>query len=242
MVPTHTHSRAVEDYLKAIYKLERRVPIAGSASTDAGAGPGTPASTSALAGELERSAASVTNMVKSLADQGLVSHEPYHGVRLTSAGRRAALRIIRRHRLIETYLIERLGYTWDGVHAEAERLEHAASDDLVDRMARALGDPDIDPHGAPIPGRDGSMRRRELTALGALPAGGRGRVRQVSDEDDARLRALSAMGLLLDTEVEMLRPGDDGSCRVRIDGHEHELEPDLAADVLVEPLATESAN
>lgn len=239
MVPAHSHSRAVEDYLKAIYKLERGV--AGAAPPPAGV-PSVPASTSALAEALERSAASVTNMVKSLADQGLVRHEPYRGVRLTPAGRRAALRIIRRHRVIETYLIERLGYTWDGVHVEAERLEHAASDDLVDRMARALGDPDVDPHGAPIPGRDGSISRRELTALGAVPAGGRGRVRQVSDEDDDRLRALSAMGLLLDTEVEMLSPGEDGGCRVRIAGHEHELEPDLAADVLVEPVATEPAN
>ncbi|HSM09566.1 MAG TPA: metal-dependent transcriptional regulator [Gemmatimonadota bacterium] len=239
MVPAHSHSRAVEDYLKAIYKLERGV--AGAAAPPAGVS-STPASTSALAEALERSAASVTNMVKSLADQGLVRHEPYRGVRLTPVGRRAALRIIRRHRVIETYLIERLGYTWDGVHVEAERLEHAASDDLVDRMARALGDPDVDPHGAPIPGRDGSISRRELTALGTLPAGGRGCVRQVSDEDDDRLRALSAMGLLLDTEVEMLRPGEDGGCRVRIAGHEHELEPDLAADVLVEPVATEPAN
>ena len=229
MVPAHTHSRAVEDYLKAIYKLERRKAPSG------------PASTSALAEELARSAASVTNMVKSLADQGLVRHEPYRGVRLTPNGRRAALRIIRRHRVIETYLIERLGYTWDGVHAEAERLEHAASDDLVDRMARALGEPEVDPHGAPIPGRDGSISRREkLAALGSLCAGDRARVRQVSDEDDGRLRRLSAMGLLLDTEVEMIRRNEGGGCRVRIAGKEHELEPDLARGVLVEPVATES--
>lgn len=221
-----THSRAVEDYLKAIYKLERQ------------SSPPAPASTNALAETLERSAASVTNMVKSLADQGLVEHEPYRGVRLTAGGRRAALRIIRRHRVIETYLIERLGYTWDGVHAEAERLEHAASDDLVDRMARALGDPEVDPHGAPIPGRDGTISRRELTALAILPVGARGVVRQVSDDDDARLRALSAIGLLLDTEVEVLRSGA-GGCRVRVGGAEHELEPELAADVLVEPVAAE---
>lgn len=227
MVGAESHSRAVEDYLKAIYKLERQVSPSG------------PASTNALAEELTRSAASVTNMVKSLADQGLVRHEPYRGVRLTAHGRRAALRIIRRHRLIETYLIERLGYTWDGVHAEAERLEHAASDDLVDRMARALGEPEVDPHGAPIPGRDGSISRRELTALAELPSGGRGVVRQVSDDDDDRLRALSAMGLLLDTDVEMLRRDERGGCRVRIDGRTHELEPELAADVLVEPVATE---
>lgn len=220
------HSRAVEDYLKAIYKLERQPPAL-------------PASTNALAEELARSAASVTNMVKSLADQGLVRHEPYRGVRLTNRGRRAALRIIRRHRVIETYLIERLGYTWDGVHAEAERLEHAASDELVDRMARALGDPEVDPHGAPIPDRDGSIHRRELTPLAALPPGIRARVLQVADDVDERLRTLSAIGLLLDTEVEVRRRDDDGRCRVRIDDEEHELEPELAADVLVEPVATE---
>lgn len=228
MVAAGSHSRAVEDYLKAIYKLERSVS------------PSAPASTTALAESLERSAASVTNMVKSLADQGLVRHEPYRGVRLTADGRRAALRIIRRHRVIETYLIERLGYTWDGVHAEAERLEHAASDDLVDRMARALGDPELDPHGAPIPGRDGSIRSRELTPLISLSAGSRGTVRQVSDRDDDRLRSLSAMGLLLDTVVEMLRSGGETErCRVRIADSEHELEPELAAGVLVEPTATE---
>lgn len=228
MVAAASHSRAVEDYLKAIYKLERSVS------------PPAPASTTALAESLERSAASVTNMVKSLADQGLVRHEPYRGVRLTADGQAAALRIIRRHRVIETYLIERLGYTWDGVHAEAERLEHAASDDLIDRMARALGDPELDPHGAPIPGRDGSIRRRELTPLSSLPAGSRGTVRQVSDRDDDRLRRLSAMGLLLDTRVEILRSGGETKrCRVRIAGSEHELEPELAAGVLVEPAAGE---
>ena len=221
MVAAETHSRAVEDYLKAIYKLERV------------SSPAAPASTNALAEELDRSAASVSNMVKNLADQGLAWHEPYRGVRLTPAGRRAALRIIRRHRVIDT---------WDGVHAEAERLEHAASVDLVDRMARALGDPDTDPHGAPIPARDGSIHRRDLAALATLPAGGRGHVRQVSDDDGDRLRALSAMGISLDTEVEMMALLADGTCRVRVGGAEHRIEPELAADVLVEPAAPERAN
>jgi DtxR family Mn-dependent transcriptional regulator len=221
MAAEETHSRAVEDYLKAVYKLERVA---------------TPASTTALADLLNRSAASVTNMVKNLADQGLVEHEPYHGVRLSPTGRDAALRIIRRHRIIETYLIERLGYTWDGVHTEAERLEHAVSDELIDRMARALGDPDVDPHGAPIPSRDGTMARLDLTRLADLPAGHRARVRQVSDDDDDRLRTLSALGLLLGTEVELIEAGEAG-CRIRVDGVVHELEPELAADILVEPCA-----
>ncbi len=116
-------SRAVEDYLKAIRHLQRE---------------GAPVSTSALAQQLERSPASVTNMIKNLAELGLVEHEPYHGVQLSEAGEREALRIIRRHRVIEAYLIEKLGYSWDLVHAEAERLEHAASDELVERMATVL--------------------------------------------------------------------------------------------------------
>jgi DtxR family Mn-dependent transcriptional regulator len=221
MAAEETHSRAVEDYLKAVHKLERVA---------------TPASTSALADLLNRSAASVTNMVKNLADQGLVEHEPYHGVRLSPAGRNAALRIIRRHRVIETYLIERLGYTWDGVHAEAERLEHAVSDDLIDRMAHALGDPDVDPHGAPIPSRDGTMARLDLTPLAELPVGRTAWIRQVSDDDDDRLRTLSSLGLLLGTEVEVVEAAGD-RCRIRVGEVVHELGPELAADVLVEPSA-----
>ncbi len=197
------HSRAVEDYLKAIFKLQAE---------------SLQVSTTALASELDRSAASVTNMVKGLAEQGLLVHEPYHGVRLTSRGESAALRIIRRHRVIETYLIERLGYTWDGVHAEADRLEHAASDDLIDRMAQALGDPDEDPHGAPIPSSDGVIASRDLVALTELPEGEEAVVRQVSDEDSDRLRELAAAGFLLGTTVVLIDRSPEGDVAVRIAG------------------------
>lgn len=213
------HSRAVEDYLKAIFKLER-----GSA----------PATTNALAESLDRSAASVTNMVKSLAEQDLVVHEPYRGVRLTAAGRTEALRIIRRHRVIETYLIERLGYTWDGVHVEAERLEHAASDDLVDRMARALGDPAFDPHGAPIPASDGTLVRRDLTPLADLPDGCSAVVGQVADHDAEQLRMLGARGFLLGAHVEIVESLRDGGRVVRIGPETVELGPQLVAAVQVE--------
>src|SRR5688572_31016966 len=115
-------------------------------------------------------------MVRRLADQGLLAHERYKGVRLTTAGRRAALRTIRRHRVIEAYLAGALGYPWDRVHAEAERLEHAASDELIDRMAAAIGEPDVDPHGAPIPTREGSVEEPAYVSLSGLPVGVRSRV------------------------------------------------------------------
>lgn len=224
MATPGTHSRAVEDYLKAIFTLEHAAA---------------PATTSDLADRLDRSAASVTNMVKSLAEQGLVQHVPYHGVRLSATGRKEALRIIRRHRIIETYLIEQLGYTWDGVHPEAERLEHAASDDLVDRMARAMGDPTTDPHGSPIPTRDGALVRREFQRLTEVDPGSSVVVRQVADHDGARLRRLSAMGLLLGTTIDLVRMAESGECRIRIGTREHRLDTDLAADIYVEPIDTE---
>lgn len=128
----------VEDYLKVIYDLES---ISGSAPTND------------IAHRLSIAPASVSGMVRRLAEQGWLQYERYRGVKLTPQGRRAALRTVRRHRIIETYLVHALGYTWQQVHDEAERLEHAASEELVDRMARALGDPAHDPHGAPIPSR-----------------------------------------------------------------------------------------
>lgn len=224
MVGAENHSRAVEDYLKAIYKLERDVA---------------PVSTNDLAERLSRSAASVTNMVKSLAEQGLVYHVPYHGARLSAEGRRAALRIIRRHRIIESYLIERLGYTWDGVHPEAERLEHAVSDDLVDRMALALGDPATDPHGSPIPSRDGVIIRRELKPLSDAQPGTSAVVGQVADGDSDRLRTLSTMGLLLGTRIDVLAVDEAGACSIRIGAVKYSLDADLAAAIHVEPTSTE---
>jgi len=219
MPGAENYSRAVEDYLKAVYKLERD---------------GAPASTSDLAERLGRSAASVTNMVKSLAEQGLVCHVPYHGVHLSAEGRQAALRIIRRHRIIESYLIERLGYTWDGVHPEAERLEHAVSDELVDRMARALGDPATDPHGAPIPTREGAITSRELQLLADVIPGTSAVVRQVADGDGDRLRTLSTIGLLLDTRIDVLTMNEDGICTIRIGSTEHSLDAEFAAGIHVE--------
>jgi len=173
-------SGPVEDYLKAIYDLERV---------------GEPATTNDIALRLGVAPASVSGMVRRLADQGLITHEPYRGVRLTSDGRRAALRTLRRHRILECYLTEVLGYPWDRVHEEAEQLEHAASEELIERMAAALGDPAQDPHGAPIPTRDGSVEEATLRTLAEVGQGERLRVRRVEDEDAERLRYLAELGI-----------------------------------------------
>jgi DtxR family Mn-dependent transcriptional regulator len=170
----------VEDYLKAIYDIELG---------------GGPAATTELAQRLAIAPASVSGMIQRLAEQDLVAHEPYRGVRLTSAGRRAALRTIRRHRVIETYLVQVLGYAWDRVHDEAERLEHAASDALIDRMAAALGEPVTDPHGAPIPTREGRVDETPHGTLAEAAVGSRWRVVRVGDEDPGMLRHLDSLGL-----------------------------------------------
>ena len=150
-------SGSIEDYLKVIFELEVVGGVAG---------------TNEIASSLNIAPASVSGMVRRLAELGLIAHERYRGARLTKAGRRAALRTIRRHRVIESYLTTALGYTWDRVHDEAERLEHAASDELIDRMAAAIGEPSTDPHGSPIPTREqaNAGRHDELSARDARRA------------------------------------------------------------------------
>ena len=214
-------SRAVEDYLKAVHKLQSE-------------GRGTAVSTTALAEELRRSAASVTRMVQGLAAQGLLSYTRYRGVRLTELGEVAALRIIRRHRVIELYLIERLGYSWEDVHAEAERLEHAASDTLIDRMAEALGEPSIDPHGSPIPTRDGVLAETAWVPLAELADGTRGVVREVSDQSPQTLRELAALGLFPGTRVRCLGGRDGGGARLEVGDRTFDVEAVLAGAVFVE--------
>jgi DtxR family Mn-dependent transcriptional regulator len=213
-------SHAVEDYLKAIRILQTE---------------GGPVSTSALAQRLGRSPASVTNMVKSLAERGLVDHEPYHGVRLSEQGEREALRIIRRHRVIEAYLIEKLGYSWDEVHAEAERLEHAASDEMVERMAAVLGHPKLDPHGSPIPTAEGVVSETRHPPLSELGEGEVAVVREVSDADEGRLRYLAELGLYPGTRVKVLDSEPfEGPIRVKVDGEERSLGRGLAEIIRVE--------
>jgi DtxR family transcriptional regulator, Mn-dependent transcriptional regulator len=198
-------SRSVEDYLKAIYGLTEQ---------------GEAASTSAVADALSVQPASVTGMVKRLAESGLLEHVPYRGVRLTHRGVREALKVLRRHRIIETYLCERLGYAWEDVHEEAERLEHAASDSLVERMASALQFPSHDPHGAPIPTSAGEIEATDLATLADAPPGADLRVRAVRDEDPRGLRSMEATGLKpgarLLVETGPAEPG--AGVRVRLGG------------------------
>ena len=195
-------SRSEEDYLKAIYGLSEG---------------GETASTSAIAGALEIQPASVTGMIKRLAEAGLLEHAPYRGVRLTGPGTLEALRVLRRHRIIETYLCERLAFAWDDVHAEAERLEHAASDDLVERMAAALEFPSHDPHGAPIPTRWGDIEPSDPATLADARPGDRVRIRAVRDEDSGELRSMAEEGLVPGTRVRVLegtQPGDTLTVRL----------------------------
>lgn len=213
---------ATEDYLKAIYELEPAVETV---------------STSEIADRLGRSAASVTSMLKRLSEHGFVDYVPYRGVRLTSAGTRRALGILRRHRIIELYLIEELGYEWDGVHAEAERLEHAASDELVERMARELGHPEFDPHGAPIPTSGGRIQERKSRPLPEIEEGERAVVLEVEDESPETLRYLATVELVPGSEVEVCARGPgEGPLAVRVRGAIHALDRETARKVRVRSL------
>ncbi len=206
-------TRSVEDYLKAIYRLSP---------------PGRTASTSEIAQRLELAPASVSGMVKRLSEQGLLEHVPYKGVQLTPDGRRAALRMLRRHRLIEAYLVAFLGYTWDTVHDEAERLEHAVSDTLVERMAAVLGNPTVDPHGDPIPTRDGDIEEVASVPLSDVPAGTSVEVRQVEESQPERLRYIASVGLRPGVHVRVVdRQPFHGPITIEVAGQTHVIGTEL---------------
>ncbi len=175
-----TLTRQAEDYLKVIYEIEQG---------------GAPAATTEIAEQLDVAAASVSGMLQRLARLGLVKVERYRGARLSAPGRVVALQLLRRHRVIESFLVTKLGYGWADVHEEAERLEHAASAELIDRMAEALGNPATDPHGAPIPTAAGRVDERRLSRLADLPLGARARVVGMSDRDPEFLRYLAKLGI-----------------------------------------------
>jgi DtxR family Mn-dependent transcriptional regulator len=209
-----TLTRSVEDYLKAIYTLSPQ---------------GRTASTSEIAHRLDLSPASVSGMVKRLSEQGLLEHVPYKGVQLTPDGRRAALRMLRRHRLIEAYLVAFLGYTWDTVHDEAERLEHAVSDTLVERMAAVLGHPTVDPHGDPIPTSEGDILELASTPLAEVPTGATVEVRQVEEGQPDRLRYIASIGLRPGVQVTVLdRQPFQGPITVAVDGQTQVVGHELA--------------
>src|SRR5215213_1222825 len=170
---TRTPSSSVGDYLKAVWELA--VDAEGAASTKS------------VATRLSVSPASVTNMFARLQEMGLVRYERYRGATLTERGRREALRLVRRHRLIEIFLLEHLGYDWQEVHEEAERLEHAVSDSFTERLAELLGHPNHDPHGDPIPSAEGILEVDDSFPLSQPVVGRRLRIAKVRDEDAATL-------------------------------------------------------
>jgi DtxR family transcriptional regulator, Mn-dependent transcriptional regulator len=174
-------SESMQDYLKTIYDLGRTHQRV---------------TTNALAETLNVAAASVTGMVKKLAEMKLVEYEPYQGVTLTRAGEKIALEVLRHHRLLELYLTEALGYSWDRVHEEAERMEHAISEEFADKVSALLGDPKTDPHGAPIPSKDGHMASISRLPLSDIAAGRTVQVERVPDEQPELLRHVAELGLV----------------------------------------------
>ncbi len=198
----------MQDYLKTIYKLQQE----GGAVT-----------TSLLAERFGVRPASVTGMVKKLAELQMVEHTPYYGVRVTEAGERAALETLRHHRLLELYLTERLGYSWDEVHEEADRLEHHISERLEARMFAALGEPTHDPHGDPIPTLTGDLPSLEMIKLTALQVGEKGIIGQVRTQDDEILRYLREQGLALHTTLHLRHLSQiGGTLTLSVDG-EHDV-------------------
>ena len=216
-------SEAVQDYLKSIYKLA----IGESPAT---------VTTSLIAERMKVSAASATNMIKKLAELNLVDHTPYQGVALTSAGERIALEIIRHHRLLALYLSQALGNGWDEVAAEADRVEHAISEDFEDRMDEALGFPTVGAHGEPIPTKDGAIASPTYRRLSDLQAGQSARIRQVSDRNPELLRYLDEKGLHLGAliAVEETAPFQ-GPMLVSVDGRDrHHIGIEVTQSVFVE--------
>ncbi len=215
---TSAPSSSIEDYVKVIYGFTEWQDKAITSSQ--------------LAQRLGVANSSVSEMVRKLKDQGLVDHKPYSAITLTESGVRLALSMVRRHRLIETYLVQELGYSWDEVHDEAELLEHAVSDTFIERMAAKLGNPQRDPHGDPIPAADGTVQLPEAHLLGELDPGHTGRITRISDENPDLLRYLSAEEIDLDAEVEVVgRKPFGGALVVRISNADRTRDFDLADEV-----------
>ncbi len=214
-------TKAVEDYLKNIYELQDRygkVP------------------TTVLAERLGKTPASITGMIKKLATMQLVSHESYQGVSLTESGAKVALEVIRHHRLIERYLAEALGVPWDKVHAEADQWEHVLSEDMEERIDRMLGYPTTDPHGAPIPRRDGSIPPVADTRLSDLRPGQSGVIAEVSDHDSELLRYLGGMGLYPGAAIKIVALAPfGGPVTLTIAGAQHTIGREAATHVRIHP-------
>lgn len=181
-------THAVEDYLTMIYKLSYE---------------GGEATTTSVADNMGVSKASVTDMFKKMAKSKLIIHEPYKGVKLTRSGEKVALEVIRHHRLVELYLKEAMGVSWDKVHDEADKWEHILSEDIEDRIVEMLGNPTHDPHGAPIPTKDGHVQNEKFTPLSEAQEGEKLLVRLVEDSDPEKLRYLAEKGIYPQTVIEV---------------------------------------
>lgn len=216
-----TLSPAHEDYLKAIYTLKAN---------------GSEVNNSALANHLEVSPASATNMVKKLAELDLVEYTPYQSVTLTKAGELIALEVLRHHRLLELYLHQKLNLPWDQVHAEAERLEHVISEVLEDAMAAALDNPTIDPHGDPIPSKDGRISKVEGAPLSIAELNRPYRIVRVRVQDPERLNYLGGLGLYPNAVITLLKRAPFfGPLLIDVAGEHHALAHDMAESLLVTP-------
>ncbi len=211
---------AVEDYVKAIYELAE--PKGRVAPT-------------AVAGTLGVSLPAVTKMVRRLMELRLVNYERAEGIALTPSGRKVALEILRHHRLLEVYLKEALGYSWDQVDEEAEKLEHHISEEFEDRIDRMLGHPKRDPHGSPIPTKDGVIDDAPRPTLAEVEPGVRVRVARVTDRDPAMLRYLGELGLYPETPVEVVqRAPYGGTLQLLVAGYPRHIGEELARHVFVE--------
>ena len=218
--PDAPNTEAVEDYAKALHALAKRSDGA--------------VSTSALAERLGVSPGSVTAMLKRMGEMGLVEHEPYRGALLTAEGERVALEVIRHHRLLEAYLTEILGMPWDRVHDEAEVLEHYISEELEERIASALGNPDHDPHGDPIPSRDLAVETAAGVPLAELEPGGGGTLARVSDSDPEMLRFLAERDIRPGSRLIVNeREPFGGSVSIEVDGQEHAIGAELARRMVI---------
>ena len=213
------HTAVVEDYVKTIYKLQTQTETV---------------STSALAERTGTTAAAVTKMLKHLAQLHLVSYTPYHGVRLSPMGEKIALEVIRHHRLLELYLAQAMGYSWDQVDAEAEKLEHVISEEFEARIDTLLGHPQTCPHGDPIPSPDGTLVEERLRTLSECQPGEVVAIARVKDTDAAVLRALTARVMRLQTVIAVVeRDSIDGLLTVQVGDQRHILGPALAGSVFV---------
>lgn len=213
-------SQSIEDYLKAIYKLQTAQKKG--------------VSTSQLAKEMDVANASVTNMLKRLSELGMVNYRSYYGTTLTDSGEKIALEMIRHHRLLELYLMEMLGYSWDEVHDEAEKLEHYISEQFEDKIAELLNNPTVDPHGDPIPTKDGKMPEIESQKLSNVKANAACIVLRVKNQSPDVLRDLEKRGLIPGVKIEILRKsGQNGEIELKIENSITQIHPNLADQILV---------